>query len=77
MCEMSNSPAAVRTALCSGPMPAYCTGISHPPNGTMRALWSACHWYNGVRRLADMAVLGGAKTTRGQSRRGTAPPGVW
>ncbi len=38
MCEMSNSPAAARTALCSGPMPAYCTGISHPPNGTIRAL---------------------------------------
>ena len=38
MCEMSNSPAAVRTALCSAAMPAYCTGMSQPPNGTMRAL---------------------------------------
>jgi len=28
---------AVRTALCSWITPWYCTGISHPANGTIRA----------------------------------------
>ena len=37
MCETSNTPASVRTARCSGITPSYCTGISQPANGTMRA----------------------------------------
>ena len=37
MCETSKSPAAVRTARCSSTMPLYCTGISQPAKGTMRA----------------------------------------
>ena len=32
MCEMSNRPAACRTARCSSVMLVYCTGISQPPN---------------------------------------------
>ncbi len=37
MWDTSNRPARVRTARCSSMMPVYCTGISHPLNGTMRA----------------------------------------
>ena len=33
----SNTPTFVRTATCSSRMPAYCTGISHPANGTSLA----------------------------------------
>ena len=38
----SKSPTATRTARCSSMMPVYCTGISHPPNGTMRAPAFTC-----------------------------------
>ena len=34
---MSKSPTAHRTVRCSSMMPVYCTGISHPPNGTIFA----------------------------------------
>ena len=34
MCETSKIPAWSRTARCSSWMPAYCTGISQPANGT-------------------------------------------
>ena len=37
ICETSKTPASVRTALCSGITPSYCTGISQPANGTSRA----------------------------------------
>ena len=37
MCETSKTPQSSRTALCSGMTPSYCTGISQPANGTMRA----------------------------------------
>ena len=37
MCETSNTPASVRTARCSWITPSYCTGISHPANGTILA----------------------------------------
>ena len=37
MCETSKTPQSSRTALCSGITPSYCTGISQPANGTMRA----------------------------------------
>ena len=33
----SNSPARVRTAMCSSAMPEYSTGMSQPPNGTIFA----------------------------------------
>ena len=44
----SNSPARVRTAMCSSVMPEYSTGMSQPPNGTMRALWPRCVACSGV-----------------------------
>ena len=37
MCETSKTPASVRTARCSWITPSYCTGISQPANGTIRA----------------------------------------
>src|SRR5688572_1645276 len=48
MCETSNSPAAVRTAMCSAVMPEYSTGMSQPPNGTMRAPRDICDAWSGV-----------------------------
>jgi len=36
----SNKPAAVRTAMCSSMMPVYSTGMSQPPNSTIRAPWA-------------------------------------
>ncbi len=49
MCDTSNMPAPSRTAVCSALTPAYCTGMSQPPNGTILAparRWAAC---SGVR----------------------------
>ena len=37
MCETSNTPRSRRTARCSGITPSYCTGMSQPAKGTMRA----------------------------------------
>ena len=37
MCETSKIPAWERTARCSGMTPWYCTGISQPAKGTIRA----------------------------------------
>ena len=37
MCETSKTPQSERTARCSGMTPSYCTGISQPANGTIRA----------------------------------------
>src|SRR5689334_21931313 len=42
MCETSNMPTPVRTALYSSMMPLYCTGISNPANSTMRAPSARC-----------------------------------
>src|SRR5690242_1791994 len=51
MCETSNRPAAVRTAWCSSTMPVYCTGMSHPVNGTIRAPAFTCRsWRDVLRR---------------------------
>ena len=41
----SNSPTAVRVAVCSATVPAYCTGIDQPPNGAKVApasTWREC-----------------------------------
>src|ERR1700676_899780 len=54
MCERSNSPARLRTASCSLRMPAYCTGISNPPNGTIRAASARCASYSAVRRSVPL-----------------------
>ena len=45
----SNTPTFVRTATCSARIPAYCTGISHPANGTSRAPAAAWRSCSGVR----------------------------
>ena len=37
MWETSKTPAPRRTARCSGMMPSYCSGISQPAKGTIRA----------------------------------------
>src|SRR5437868_7563459 len=50
MCETSKTPESVRTALCSGITPSYCTGISHPAKGTIRAPSAAWRSKSGVRR---------------------------
>ena len=45
MWETSNIPTAVRTARTSERIPAYWTGMSHPPKGTIRApiaTWAGC-----------------------------------
>ncbi len=60
----SNRPTARRTARCSSTMPAYCTGISQPPNGTIRA--PALTWTSnsGVRLSVSagfLAVMGWAR----------------
>ncbi len=49
----SNSPAALRTAACSSPTEVYHTGISQPPNGTIRAPAALCVSYKPVRLRAD------------------------
>ena len=52
----SNSPARVRTAMCSSAMPVYSTGMSQPPNSTMRAPSERCLAWRGV----FLSVPGGA-----------------
>ncbi len=37
MCDTSNMPTSVRTAMCSGRTPSYCTGISQPAKSTILA----------------------------------------
>ena len=56
MWETSNRPAAVRTAWCSSTMPAYCTGISQPPNSTIRAPAARCTSYRLVRLRCVLAI---------------------
>ena len=48
MWEMSNKPTCCRTARCSARIPAYCTGISQPPNGTIFAPSATCAACKGV-----------------------------
>src|SRR3954471_24941110 len=48
MCDTSNRPARVRTAMCSSTMPLYSTGMSQPPNSTMRAPSARCRACSGV-----------------------------
>src|SRR5579884_1334938 len=72
MCETSKIPTSRRTARCSWRIPAYCTGISHPANGTSLAAADRWRSYSGVRRRAVDAVkltcvrlLQAARATRG------------
>ena len=64
MWEMSNTPAAVRTARCSARMPlAYCTGIDQPPKPTILPPSRTCAACSGVCLSAGdggcSAVAGG------------------
>src|SRR5580765_7258270 len=52
----SNTPARVRTARCSAVMLEYSTGISQPPNGTMRALDAQCRAWSGVFLRSEVIV---------------------
>ena len=42
ICDTSNSPPRVRTAMCSSTMPEYSTGMSQPPYSTIRAPCARC-----------------------------------
>ena len=54
---MSNSPTRSRTALCSSVIVEYCTGISQPPNSTIRPLWAWCQSYSDVLRSGVSAMF--------------------
>src|SRR4051794_19518820 len=79
MCETSKTPASVRTARCSGITPAYCTGMSQPANGTIRAPSSTCRSWSGVCRSVSgigTADPSGGREPPAQSKRpqnGAAP----
>src|ERR1700693_5604253 len=49
MCEMSKSPAALRTARCSSRIDVYCWGNSQPPKSTMRPPSATWRSYRTVR----------------------------
>src|SRR4051794_12912780 len=53
MWETSKTPARSRTAVCSSRIPAYCTGISQPANGTSRAPAATWRSWSGVRWSAS------------------------
>src|SRR5688572_33080054 len=55
MWETSKRPAALRTAMCSLMRPAYSTGMSHPPNGTILAPLSRCAELRGVFRSTRLS----------------------
>src|SRR5687767_924150 len=55
MWETSKSPAAVRTAMCSLMRPAYSTGMSQPPKGTILAPLSRCAELRGVFRSTRLS----------------------
>ena len=73
----SNSPARVRTAMCSSVIPEYSTGMSQPANSTMRAPLATCTACSGVLRssvgaLDDMVVdPDGRRSRRLQDRQRT------
>ena len=69
MCEMSNTPAAVRTARCSARMPlGYCTGMDQPPKPTILPPSRTCAAWSGVCLSAGeagcSAVAGGRESGR-------------
>src|SRR2546423_3281996 len=67
MCEISNRPAAFRTARCSSMMVEYCTGISQPPNSTSRApsFWWAAK--SGVLFNINASYSSSGEDSRSQS----------
>ena len=79
MWQTSKSPAVVRTAMCSAVMPEYSTGMSQPPNGTMRAPRATCEAWSGVffsEAVAD-SVMGyqeGPRVFAARHHTGPMPP---
>src|SRR5262245_55598240 len=63
MCETSNSPAPVRTSVCSRTSPVYRTGISKPPKSMSLAPAATWKAWNGVRLTVSV------RCTWGSSRR--------
>src|ERR1039457_1371187 len=55
MCDTSNRPTPVRTAMCSATRPEYSTGMSHPPKSTIFALCARCVAFSAV--LRSVAVV--------------------
>src|SRR5919108_1735441 len=68
----SKQPTAARTVRCSSMMPRYCTGISQPPKGTMRAPALTCAENSGVRFNEVSTGPSVDHCVRGRSR----PPAV-
>ena len=65
-------PARVRTAMCSSVMPEYSTGMSQPPNSTIRAPLARCRACSAVFfKLTDGLedIVGDARTVLGTPRR--------
>ena len=62
----SNSPARVRTAMCSSTMPEYSTGMSQPPNGTILRAKDAMAGVE--RRLLERRGRGMCHQTRQDSQ---------
>ena len=56
MCETSKMPTPPRTAFTSAMTPSYCTGISHPAKGTMRAPSATWFSYRAVRSSGTSEV---------------------
>src|SRR5918999_4931902 len=73
MWDRSKRPMALRTVRCSSMIDAYCTGISQPAKGIIRAPSSTWTAWSGVRRSVSSApeVISRASTCRPSS----APPG--
>src|SRR5204863_10089613 len=53
MWAMSNSPHALRTALCSATIEEYCTGMSQPAKSTIRPPWATCQSWQGVFNMVQ------------------------
>ena len=74
----SNSPARVRTAMCSSTIPEYSTGMSHPPNSTIRAPSDRCAAFSGVfLSVPGWVIVRFSSIGRSSSRRGRAKPESW
>src|SRR5665213_51103 len=57
MCDTSNSPTAVRTAICSAIRPEYSTGMSHPPKSTILAFAARCAAFSAVLRSVSVSDI--------------------
>src|SRR5262245_58181375 len=58
-CDTSNTAADRRHAMCSSSVPVYSSGMSQPPNSTMRAPSERCTASSGDVRVTPGSSLGG------------------